>query len=101
MTMHIVNEVSSPRNRRRSASANVPDFGMNESYEDGFVNDSVCEYSENSIHFEMDDVVGFNYRNENNSKKFPKSLGFDLFRNFPILDENYSPNATTVKIRTL
>ncbi|KAL8010633.1 hypothetical protein Plhal710r2_c059g0169321 [Plasmopara halstedii] len=61
--------------------SNVPDFGINESYEDKAVNNSVDKRSEDSIHFEKDDT--------------PR---LQLFRNFPVLEANRIPNATTVNI---
>ncbi|CEG36088.1 uncharacterized protein PHALS_00408 [Plasmopara halstedii] len=81
MKMQIVNEVSSPRKRLRSAPANVPDFGMNESYEGRSVND----------------ISGMN----TTDKKLPKSLGFDLFSQFPDFEAYRSLNATAVNINSL
>ncbi|CEG42044.1 uncharacterized protein PHALS_12350 [Plasmopara halstedii] len=73
--------------------SNVPDFGINESYEDKAVNNSVDKRSEDSIHFEKDDVdlkIGMQ-----TTGKTPR---LQLFRNFPVLEANRIPNATTVNI---
>ncbi|KAL7680210.1 hypothetical protein Plhal304r1_c068g0156081 [Plasmopara halstedii] len=54
--------------------SNVPDFGINESYEDKAVNNSVDKRSEDSIHFEKDDVDGFKNRNANHRQDTSASI---------------------------
>ncbi|CEG42211.1 Protein of unknown function DUF1772 [Plasmopara halstedii] len=59
--MQTADEVSSPRKRRQSALANVPDFGMNEKSAANYSSKS----SEDVTDFEEDGVDGVDYRNQN------------------------------------